>query len=81
MAKLFVQIGKVPTAQIPFCRVVVDVVTFSVQTYLTLFVTGSFVVTANYSANKQIKGTNKAWLFCSCLAYFSQNFISPLFGR
>ena len=68
------------TAQIQVCRVVVDVVASSVQTYLALFVAGCFVVTVSYSANKQINGTNKAWLR-SCLAYFSQNFISPLFGR
>ena len=55
MAKLVGQISKVPTAQIQVCRVVVDVVACSVQTYLTLFVADSFVVTANYSANKPIK--------------------------
>ena len=49
--------------------------------YLTLFVAGSFVGHSKLAVNKQINGTNKAWLFCSCLAYFSQNFISPLFGR
>ena len=48
--------------------------------YLTLFVAGSFVGHSKLAVNKQINGTNKAWL-CSCLAYFSQNFISPLFGR
>ena len=55
MAKFLVQIGKVLTAQIRVCRVVVEVVAGSVQTYLTLFVAGGFVVTANYSANKPIK--------------------------
>ena len=55
MAKFVAQIGKVQAAQIHVCRVVVEVVAFSVQMYLTLVVAVSFVVTANYSANKPIK--------------------------
>ena len=55
MAKLFVQTDKVATAQIQVCRVVVEVVAVSVQMYLTLFVAGGFMVTANRSANKPIK--------------------------
>ena len=55
MAKFVVQISNVLTAQIQVCRVVVDVVAGSVQMYLPWFVTGSFMVTVNHSANKPIK--------------------------